>query len=279
MSDISPSSIRTTKTLEEQINTCQSQAEVQELLRQAAIDQNLVHRDWDPTILTPNEPGTDPKAYARAIVIDGTKHIVSGATEIELEKAVGDLYHAQLQPATTTTEQPARDASTVRFTSSAEPGVSEEQKAALSLQLQLGQIDVAAYLEQSGAIDSYLEKAGVPLDDLKSVIAEKQSQKFEQSWAQATEAFLQGAGANWPGGQENLAIANRLIVENGLMDQPSAETLAAVWAHMKQHGLAVESQEQRTHNREAELTQTISKVNDPYALRNMLQPSSGLFGR
>src|ERR1700675_483685 len=113
MSDISPSSIQTTKTLEEQINPCQSQAEVQEILRQAAIDQNLVHRDWDPNILTPNEPGTAPRGYARAVTINGTKHVVERATEIELEKAVGDLYRAQLTPAITTqqTEQP-RDAST-----------------------------------------------------------------------------------------------------------------------------------------------------------------------
>jgi len=163
------SAIKVDRNLEEALKNA-SHEEIKELLKDAAVEQRIAVREWDQSIVTPVNPGTDPKAYARAIVIDGTKHIVSGASEIELEKAVGDLYRAQLQPAATTTEQPARDTSTGRFTSQAEPSVSQETKDALQLQFQLGQISASEYLEKSGSISDYLEKAGIPLDLLRDSV-------------------------------------------------------------------------------------------------------------
>src|SRR6202049_3811685 len=112
MSDISPSAIKTTKSLEEQINTCQSQAEVQEILRQAAVDQNLVHRDWDPNILTPNEPGTAPRQVGKVVVLNGVKHSLVADDEDGLLAQENALYKQAMQPVATTetrTEQPRNE--------------------------------------------------------------------------------------------------------------------------------------------------------------------------
>jgi len=249
-------------------------------MRQASLSQNLVREDWDSSFLIPIEQ-PDPKAYARSIVIDGTKHIVSGATEIELEKAVGDLYREQLRPVAPIQqiEQPARDISTGRFTSQAEPSVSDEQKAELLLRLQLNQISMADYLEQSNAVGEYLEKAGVPIEYLRESVQDKQAERVIHSWESATQEFLAGSGSWWPGGEANLQKMGTVLIEMGAESSPSVENLRRAAEYLRDRNQLVETQEQKTHNREAELTQTISKVNDPYALRNMLQPSSGLFGR
>ena len=61
------------------------------------------------------------------------------------------------------------------------------------------------YLQESGAIDEYLENAGVPLEELKNAVEDKHTEQFTQSWASATEEFLHSpAGADWPGGAKNL---------------------------------------------------------------------------
>ena len=272
MSDISPSSIRTTRKLEEQINACQSQAEVQELLRQAAIDQKLVRRDWDPNILTPNDPGTAPRGYAKTVTVNGVKHILESSDEAGLLAQENEIYRQAMEPTVTTqqTEQP-RDTATGRFT--AEPVVTDDAKAALSLQFQLGQISASDYLEQSGAVADYLEKQGIPLDELKAQVQEKQEARQVQSWEAATEEFLRSsAGSDWPGG-ENMNIAGRLIQENGLTDKPSAETLTAVWNHMKENGIAVE-------NKEVTARERISSANSVEQIRELLRPNgSGLFGK
>ena len=271
------SAIKVDRNLEEKLKGA-SFEEIKAHLANAAVEQQLVVPDrYDNSVLIPTElANAAPKRFAKAITVNGQKLIFEGESELDIERAIGHHFRAMQSAPIQETEQPARDASTGRFTSSAEPSVSQETKDSLSLQLQLGQIDIATYLERSGAVTDYLEKAGVPMEELRSAVQEKSSQRFEQSWEQATEAFLQGAGSDWPGGQENLSTANRLIVENGLMDQPSAETLAAVWAHMQKNGLAVESQEQKSHNRSVETQQRIGEATSFEEIR---QAGSSLFGR
>lgn len=276
--DPSNSAIKVDRTIEEKINACQSQAEVQELLRQAAIDQNLVIRDWDPNILTAVEQPA-PKRFAKTEIVAGKKMVFEGDSEIEVERLIGAAYKtaAALQPATTQqTEQPRNERG--QFVA-AEQTVSEETKAQLQLQMQLGQIDIATYLEKSGAVSEYLEKAGIPVEALRAQVADKQSQRTEQSWAQATEEFLQSSvGADWPGG-ENMNILGRLVQENNLQDQPSVETLAAVWAHMKQNNMAVENPEVAAREKLGEASQRISEATNVEQIRKALGRSSSMFGR
>src|SRR5260370_24738205 len=81
-------------------------------MRQAAVEQHLVVPDaYDANVLIPTAlASTAPKGYAKAVVINGTKHIVEAESELALEKAVGEVYKAAMvQPAATeqhTEEQP-----------------------------------------------------------------------------------------------------------------------------------------------------------------------------
>ena len=151
--------------------------------------------------------------------MNGVKHVLEASDEASLLAQENALYRQTMQPAATIQQieqsQP-RDTDTGRFVEarkSDETAAAEaDRKAALQLQMQLGQIDIATYLEQSGAIDSYLEKAGVPMEDLRSAVQEKSSQRFEQSWKEGTDAFLSSPeGRNWPGGEENMNLVGQVI--------------------------------------------------------------------
>ena len=275
MSDISPSAIKVTPALEEALKNADA-SQIATIMQQARLDQNLVRPDWDPSFLIPVEPSAAPRKFARSITVDGQKRIFESDSELELERSIGDYFRA-LQGATErnparqqqqTTEQPRNERG--QFVSTEDPVATAE----LELAFKRGDISASDYLQRSGAVADYLEKAGVPLEDLKASVAEKQSERFTQSWASATEEFLHSsAGADWPGG-ENMNIAGRLIQENNLTDKPSVETLVAVWNYMKENSLAVENAD-ASYQRELQEAQSPEQIN---AVNHKFF-GSGLFNR
>ena len=90
----------------------------------------------------------------------------------------------------------------------------------------------------------------------------------EQSWAEATTAFLQSdSGASWPGGEKNKTILGQILIDNGLVDSPDKlEAISAAFDFARENGLLVP-------NEEAETLQRINEVTSPSELRALLQPS------
>jgi hypothetical protein len=269
------SRVRVDAALEEKINGASAE-EIKEIMKSEMVSQGFVKRDWDPELFIENPIGTAPRAHARAVTINGTKHVVEGATEIELEKAVGDLYRAQLTPAATTqqTEQP-RDISTGRFVSAEEAA----NKAELELQFKRGDISAADYLQKSGAISDFLEQQGVPLEDLKAQVAEKQGQKLEQSWADATEEF-KARNPEWHAHacEGNKNIIGQLLVENNLIDaEDKVAALERAFNHARENNLlgANPDTEYQRELQEARSPEEINAVNHKYFGGS----GSGLFNR
>jgi hypothetical protein len=125
-----------------------------------------------------------------------------------------------------------------------------------------------------------MEKAGVPINELRQQIQEKTNQRYQKSWAEATEEFLQSsAGADWQGGAENLAIVGRLIQESNLTEKPSLETLVACWEYMKENNLGKENPAVTARNQAAETEQRIGESMSVEQIRDALGRSSGMFGR
>jgi len=275
--DPSNSPIRVDATLEEKLKGA-THEQIKELLKDAAVSQNLAVREWDESILTPTAlaDAPRPQKFARAVTIDNRKHIIEAATEIDLERAVSDLYRAQMQPATTTTtrqtEQPHADQT--RIVNQADA----DRKAALDLQFQLGQIDVDTYLSKSGAIDSYLADKGIDVESLREVSASKQGERMATSWADATEEFKNSpAGADWPGGEANRAKLGEILVEMDATDHPNAENLALAYQYMKDNNLL-------SVNESVEQERRIANANSPSELNEALGynervRSSSIFGR
>ena len=129
-------------------------------------------------------------------------------------------------------------------------------------------------MEKSGAVDSYLANRGVDVESLREV----SDNRYKQNWAQAVEEFKQGPGRDWPGGQENLRIAQRIMQENGLMDSPSAATLANVWQYMKENNLAVENEELTARQKISEAN-SYEELQDALSVYRPGRESSGMFGR
>ncbi len=107
------SAIKVDATIEEKIRNASSE-EIKEIFHQAAVDQGLVTRDYySPDVLLPVE-GATAQRYAKAVVVDGVKHIIEADSELALEKSVGEFLRAQLTQQTQQTQQ-TRDNATGRF--------------------------------------------------------------------------------------------------------------------------------------------------------------------
>jgi hypothetical protein len=131
-------------------------------------------------------------------------------------------------------------------------------------------------LERSGAVKEYLENQGIPIDDLREAVQEKSSTRFEQSWADATQEFLNGPyGADWPGGDQNLEIIGLKLQQLGLTDaEDKVGALAKAYADMK-------SNSQVQENPEIERSQRLASANSAEEIRTILgRPEySTIFGK
>jgi hypothetical protein len=240
MSDISPSAIKTDAQLEEALKNASTPDEMKSILAEAAVKQGLVTRDYyDPSVLIPADRAAVPTKFGKSITVDGKKLIFDGDSDAEVEQRISAYLREQPRPAEVQPEVQPRDEKG-QFTRVDDPVA----KAELELRFKRGEIDTATYLAESGVVDDYLKSQGVSIDELKASVEQTRNENRETSWKQATQEFLNSPeGADWPGGEANVKIASRLLEENGLVDSPSVENLAAVYCHMKENGLVVENPE------------------------------------
>ena len=221
MSDVSRGFGEDDPELQKRIAACNSQAEIQQTMIEFYLERGAATQDaFNPAILIPTSVAeAKPRRYAKAVTVNGQKHILEGDTQQEVDAAEIALYRS-LQ------ETPA------------EPTDAElEAEAARTVT----DADVRTRLlrGESDAIGDYLQSKGVSMDLLQRV----SDLVEETSWSDASEAFLHSAaGQDWAGGEQNLATMRELLAANPeLCEHPSVETLAAVWQHMKTHNMVAEN--------------------------------------
>jgi hypothetical protein len=180
---------------------------------------------------------SEPTVYTRTEIIGGQSFTFDAGSELELERAVNNAYKVaySLQ-----TQEPAAIVEHVPDAAqlAAEKAAAEQlvaAKAELELQFKRGDINARQYLEQSGAIGEYLAEQGVPLNELKNAVQEQRGRGFEQSWADATQDFLNSpAGHDWPGGERNKEILGMTIAGLGLVDaEDKLAAMSQAYASMK----------------------------------------------
>jgi hypothetical protein len=141
----------------------------------------------------------------------------------------------------------------------------------LELKFKRGEIGAKEFIEQSGAVKEYLTQQGVDLESLR----EATNTHFEQSWAAATDEFLNSPeGSSWPGAG-NLQVIQNLLTANHLEDaEDKVGALKACFQHMKENDLVQE-------NPELTRTTKISQANSVDEIREALgRPDfSTIFGR
>lgn len=174
-------------------------------------------------------------AFTRTENIGGKEFTFTAASELELERQVSNALRVAyaVQPVATekVVETPRVDPEAARLAAEADVTA----KADLELKFKRGDITAADYLEQSGAIKTYLEKQGVPLADLQTEATKRENERYATSWNEATEEFKNGpAGKDWPGGPINLEIIGGKLAMLGLTDaQDKVAALAQAWNIMK----------------------------------------------
>jgi hypothetical protein len=95
-------------------------------------------------------------------------------------------------------------------------------------------VTAAANKIANTVVTDALAAEGISVEDLREFTAAKNADRAVVStWAEATEAFKQGPGNEWPGGEENRTRLAYKLDELGLTDKPSVESLVAAWDSMK----------------------------------------------
>src|ERR1700691_147235 len=226
--------------LEEKIRTAPSAEHIAQYLREAYVEQNLAQTDeFNPEHFTPQKLAESaPTRFAKRV--DG--QIFEANSEQEVDRAIADYMRSKIAQPEARTEVTRDDKG--RFTTERAQGRADENavaKVELDLKFKRDQISTEEYLTQSGAIESYLEQQGIPLDILKEVAAERSDTRLVQSWQETTTEFLRSAGADWPGGGRenvNLKRIGDIIQQQGWVDEPDkVGVLAAAYQHLKQNGM------------------------------------------
>jgi hypothetical protein len=217
--------------------TIVSEAQKQFAANEAANAARKAEQEAADARLAAVQQAQPPARLTHTEVIAGKEFDFEGATQAEIDAQVAAAYRVAFaiqQPQTQERVEVAPDPAAVAAAAEAE----EAARVALDAQFRNGTISTAEYLEKSGAVRQYLEKEGISVDALKSTVEQTQTTQYQQSWADATNEFLNGPGADWPGGDQNREILGMKIAAMGLTDAPDkVAALAQAWAVMKHDGM------------------------------------------
>ena len=295
------------------LQSAQSSSEVVSLLHQAATASGATVRTGEavraangqfPQAGTPQrDPKTgqfvsaeQPRVFTKVVTVAGRDMEFTGdsAEEVETLINVARQTAEAFQSGNDSTEHTQRQRS---------DGASQAE---LEIRFRNGTLSAKDYLEQSGAIDSYLIERGVFVDKLKETIEQNEENHFVQSWESATTDFLNSsAGADWPGGERNRDLIALTIGQLGLTDaSDKVSALSQAYETLKERNMLFAPEGQLSADAElADMRQKLanasqeeiisameaykqnfrqhgldeSAINDQF-VRNFSRTSSGLFG-
>jgi len=261
------SRIKVDAALEEQIHDATNVEQLKAILREQALAQHLYVPDaLNASVL--HEVDVAAPRFAKTVEIGGVKHVIEGASELEVEQKLGEFYRTTFQQPAETTEQARNERG--QFTAAQGKIDEAEQlevlaKAELELKFKRGELSTDDYLTQSGAIERHLAEQGVSMESLRDASANQ----LRASWEQATSEFQQTEeGRRWPGGPENFRKLGNLLQEMGAADFPNAENIRLAVVYLRENNLLEESPDSK-----------ISEANSVEEIREALGRSSSFFGR
>jgi hypothetical protein len=181
-------------------------------------------------------PESTSNLITRVENIGGQDMEFSGKDDAEIDRLVLNAYKVAFAVRKDSVAEPPVDPAVAAKAAADAAAAKEAAKAELELKFKRGEIPVSDYIKQSGAMDEYLASQGIALEDLKESVEKVRNEKDVQSWESATQAFLQGPGADWPGGEVNKTILGLKIAELDLTNATDkVAALTAAYASMKQN--------------------------------------------
>ena len=185
--------------------------------------------------------------YTKTEVIRGKEFTFEAGSELELQNMITNAYRVadavQAVPAEVVVAP-------VQTQATKEPTEAERAAAHAELELKFkrGDITIEQYMEQSGAVKTYLANQGISVEKLKGAVEKTEADEFTQSWQQASETFrTTSIGADWPGGERNKQLLGMKIMELGLMDaEDKVAALGKAYTALKQQNLLFEEKHEET---------------------------------
>lgn len=175
----------------------------------------------------------ESRGVSRTEVIGGKEIEFEASTEQELKDMILNAYRVYYA---TKSEPQQQVVQTDAAKEAAEAKNAAELEAArqadLQTKMQRGEISVTDYLNQSGAVASYLAEQGISVETLKATVAQAQQTEYVKSWSDATNEFLHGPGAKYPGGVKNQAQMEMALSVLGLQEEPSVDSLVKAYDYL-----------------------------------------------
>lgn len=172
--------------------------------------------------------------------IGGKEFTFTAGSQAELDHMIANAYKVAyaVHPSERVIEQVV-DPVAAEKAAAEKAAADAAAKTELELKFKRGEISASDYIEQSGALASYLERQGIPIDELKKAVETNKGNDYEKSWQEASADFVKTqAGADWPGGEKNLEILGLKIVALGLSEaKDKVGALAQAYADMKRTGM------------------------------------------
>lgn len=207
---------------------------------------------------TERQAAAQTQEFTRTEVIGGQEFIFTAPNELELERQITNALRVAnaLQSAAPVVEDVVDPAAVQRQ--------AEEQaaaKAELDLKFKRGEISAKEYIQQSGAFDEYLAEQGIPVAELKNSVEQNQNKRFEQSWADATQEFLNSqGGADWPGGDRNLQLIGLQLQSMGLVEaEDKVGALIQAYQALKSTGMIFKEEPAAQTTQQTQQTQQTQK--------------------
>jgi hypothetical protein len=222
--------------LEKAINAATSHDELLLIMRAEREKQSGDTSIATPVVEATEDAGDDTeennadKSYYEDIVIGGQTYKFEGDSPADVIR--------QIKAATAAHENATKPKQEVK--AEAKTGLTPDEKVALDLEYRMGKISTETYLDKTGALDAYLEKKGLKVDDLKEIVQEKISSKVNNQWNSAVEGFLKET--DWPGGAQNEKIIKLKLAELKL-EEPTVASLTKAYDAMKAEGLVFANSE------------------------------------
>ena len=186
------------------------------------------------------EDAAAAQTFESVETIGGKEFTFKANTQAELDHMIANAYKVAyaVQPTERVIEQ-VIDPAVAEKQAADKAAADAAAKTELELKFKRGDITASDYIEQSGALASYLERQGIPLADLKKAVETNRGNDYEKSWQEASADFVKtSAGADWPGGEKNLEILGLKIVSMGLAEaKDKVAALAQAYADMKRTGM------------------------------------------
>jgi hypothetical protein len=216
--------------LTKRINAANSPEELRAILEDAMARGHIANRDPETGRFIPVAP-TEPQQQTTGAAVTEkqpvvtTKTVTIGGQEMEFsgtELEVANQIAAAHQ---------AADAVKQQFTNRKSAEHIALEKAEWERKLRIGQATAAEYLENTGAIDEYLKRRGLDIQQIAN-------ERYTQSWADASAAFLKDPANDWPGGPENMRLIGMKIQSLGLEEtDDKVAALKQAYSALKEEGL------------------------------------------